>query len=135
MSRSVLMNVRTPLVDSNGMITAPWQKYWATLYVRSSLSGVSISFSSTPSFDASVASTFDMTLTGNVTSSTLINTSTGQIITFILAQDSTGGRTFAWPSNVNNATDVSSSANSVTIQSFIARSNGQLYPIGPATYN
>ncbi len=64
---------------------------------------VSVTSSATPTFDASTntaAVTFKMTLTANVTSSTLSGAAAGQRVTFILVQDGTGSRTMVWPSNV-----------------------------------
>lgn len=78
---------------------------------------------------------FDLTLTGNVTSSFLIAPFAGQIVTFIFVQDPTGGRTFVWPSNVKNPGVINPAANSITVQSFIARANGNLYPLGSQTWN
>lgn len=98
---------------------------------------VVVPFSATPIFDASLVNgpiAFDLTLSGNVTSSTLVAPQAGQIVTFIFQQDGTGGWTFVWPSNVLNAGIVDTDADSVTVQSFIARANGFLYPIGPQTY-
>src|SRR3990167_7695317 len=56
-----------------------------------------VTYSATPTFDAASASIFAMTLTGNVTSSTVSNATTGRIIEFVLCQDATAGRTFTWP--------------------------------------
>jgi len=59
-----------------------------------------VTFSATPTFDASLGNTQKITLTANVTSSTLSNASTGQSINFTICQDATGSRTFVWPTNV-----------------------------------
>jgi hypothetical protein len=100
---------------------------------------VVIPFSSGPIFNCSLINagviTFQITLTGDVLSSTLINASPGQIVTFIIFQDGTGNHLFAWPSNVHNTTVVNPVASSVTVQSFIVRSDGTLLPIGAGTYN
>jgi hypothetical protein len=74
-----------------------------------------VSYSATPAFTVSASSTpqvFTMTLSGNVTSSTLATTSAmaGQQIGFILTQDGTGAHTFAWPSNVLGACAIGSTA-------------------------
>jgi hypothetical protein len=61
---------------------------------------VSVPFSATPIFDASQGSIFEIVLTGNVTSSTLINVAPGQRLSFIIHQDATGGRTFVAPANL-----------------------------------
>lgn len=44
-----------------------------------------------------------LTLTGNVTSSTITNPQPGQKLHIALRQDATGSRTFAWPANVKLA--------------------------------
>lgn len=79
-----------------------------------------VPFSATPSFIGSpnVDMRFQITLGGNVTSSTLSGLSAGAKITFQIIQDATGGRTFAWPSNVKNAQAVGSSPNEIDIQEF-----------------
>jgi hypothetical protein len=77
-----------------------------------------VTFSATPTFDASQGNTFTLTLTGNVTSSTLSNVTTGQVISFELCQDATGGRTFAWPTGFSNASVVNPTASACTNQSF-----------------
>lgn len=76
-------------------------------------------FSATPVFDASAGSSFTITLTGNVTSSSVTNPTAGQAITFIITQDGTGSRTFAFPANFKGATAIDSAANHVSVQSFI----------------
>ena len=99
---------------------------------------VLVPFSATPNFNCSLVYgpvAFDFTLAGgNVTSST-INPFPGQIVTFIISQDGTGGWAFAWPPNVENPGIVDPDPNSITTQSFVARANGNLYPIGPQTYS
>ena len=57
--------------------------------------------SGTATFDASKSSHFTLTLTGNVTSSSLSGLTPGQVVTFVISQDATGGRTFAWPAYFN----------------------------------
>lgn len=61
---------------------------------------VTVSYSATPTFDAALGNTFKITLTGNVTSSTLVNAVAGQILIFIICQDATGSRSFVWPSSL-----------------------------------
>lgn len=97
---------------------------------------VTVPFSSTPVFNAAQGSVFKITLTGNVTSSTLINAIASQLIVFDIVQDGTGGRTFVWPTNVVNAAAVNSAANGKTVQAFVyILSDAVAYPMGPATYN
>lgn len=77
-----------------------------------------VPFSATPVFECAKASTFEITLTGNVTSSTLLDITEGQRVTFIIKQDATGGRTFAWPTNMIGAPAVNPGGNAVTAQTF-----------------
>jgi hypothetical protein len=62
-----------------------------------------LTFTSTPIFPATNYSNFLLTLTGNATSSTIAGGTIGQVSTFDICEDSTGGRTFVWPSNVLNS--------------------------------
>ena len=55
--------------------------------------------------DASAGNTHVITLQANATSSTITNPSLGQMLTILWTQDSTGGRTYAWPSNVRFGPD------------------------------
>lgn len=77
-----------------------------------------VSFSATPTFNASSGPNFKMTLTGNVTSSTLSGASAGMQLTFELIQDATGGRTFVWPANFIGAGPLNAEPSAVTVQSF-----------------
>jgi hypothetical protein len=79
----------------------------------------SVTFSTTPSFDAATANTFKVTLTANVNSSTLVNAAAGQPLVFIICQDATGSRTMAWPANVTGAMTIGAAANKCSAQSFI----------------
>lgn len=87
---------------------------------------VSVAFSATPIFDAGQGNTFEIVLTGNVTSSTLINISPGQPLRFIVKQDATGGRTFVPPVTVPMAT-IDTVASKTNIQKFIVDSGGNVY--------
>lgn len=78
-----------------------------------------VSFSATPTFDAALGSKFTITLTNNVTSSTLSNAKTGQNLTFVICQDGTGGRTFAWPTGFSTAPTISGTASVCTSQVFV----------------
>ncbi|MDT8068663.1 MAG: hypothetical protein ROO76_10925 [Terriglobia bacterium] len=78
-----------------------------------------VAFSATPVFDGSAADTFKITLSGNVTSSTLVSAVAGQPLNFIVCQDATGSRTMSWPANVKGAMTVGSAASKCSAQSFI----------------
>ena len=78
-----------------------------------------VTFSATPTFDASLGNTQKITLTANVTSSTLSNATAGQTINFIICQDATGSRTFVWPTNFLNAPSINSGPNQCKGASFV----------------
>ena len=74
-------------------------------------------FSATPTFDCSLGDSFSITVTGNVTSSTLSNVTPGQRLTFWIKQ-SGGGFTFAWPSNVKGGGTISGTDGFISTQEF-----------------
>jgi hypothetical protein len=78
-----------------------------------------VTFSATPTFDASLGNTQKITLTANVTSSTLSNASTGQTINFLICQDATGSRTFVWPTNVKGGMTIGATLSTCSAQDFI----------------
>lgn len=78
-----------------------------------------LTFSATPTFNASLGNTQKITLTANVTSSTLSNASTGQQIHFLICQDGTGSRTFVWPTNVLGGMTIGSTPSKCSAQNFI----------------
>jgi len=66
-----------------------------------------VAFSSTPVFNGSAAQSIRFVLSGNVTSSTLINVPpAGTLLTFFIVSTSPGNFSFAWPSNVIDARNV-----------------------------
>ncbi len=83
-----------------------------------------VSFSATPVFPAGSYGYFAMTLTGNVTSSSITGGVNGQQITFDICQNGTGGYTFAWPASLLGAPTVNLNASGCTIvQAFYNGSN------------
>jgi hypothetical protein len=78
-----------------------------------------VSFSATPTFDATSTPGFKIILTGNVTSSTFSNGASQTLVTFRIHQDATGSRTFVWPVNVRNGGTISSTASSRSVQTFV----------------
>lgn len=68
-----------------------------------------VAFSATPVFDLSAGSIQRITLTGNVTSSTLTNVQVGRFILEV-CQDATGSRTFVAPTNLLGFTSIGASA-------------------------
>jgi hypothetical protein len=77
-----------------------------------------VAFSVTPTFDASLGNTQTITLTANVTSSTLSNAVAGQWLVLDIVEDATGGRTFAWPANFKGAGAINTGANKHNVQMF-----------------
>lgn len=93
-----------------------------------------VTFSATPVFNAAAAASFKMTLTGNVTSSTLSGAFAGQIVIFEIVQDGSGNHTFAWPANVHNADSIVPTAGAICVQAF-EFDGSYFYPVGPMTVN
>lgn len=89
---------------------------------------LSISFSTTPVFDASVNNGFDFVMAGNVASSTLTGQQIGQIITFVIKQGAVA-YVFAPPTNINEWIPISTVSNSVSVQQFIVRADGTIWPV------
>ena len=75
-------------------------------------------FTATPVFDAGITDNWKMTLTGNVTSSTLVSPEAGHTYTWEICQDATGSRTFAWPSQLSAPITIASTANACTTEIF-----------------
>lgn len=131
--------IRTKPVGPDGFFVDVWQRFF-TAIANQTLAGVVsivISFSPTPLFPTGGNNpvAFEMTLTGNVTSSSITGIFAGQLVTFIVIQDAVGGWTFAWPSNVKDAGTVDTTPSTRSIQTFVVSTNGNLYPISPMTVN
>jgi hypothetical protein len=84
-------------------------------------------------FPGDVYTSFRTTLTGDVTSSTAPDTVQGNLYTFIIIQDATGGHAFSWPPNCYNASPINPNPNGITVQTFVMGLNN-LIPIGAATW-
>ena len=98
----------------------------APLWQTASAAGIapftfkSVTFSATPAFAfGSGATTFEITLTGNVTSSTVTAATAGQGATFIICQDATGSRTFTWPAGFKGTMTIGTTASKCNAQSFV----------------
>lgn len=85
-----------------------------------------VPYSPAAQFDASLSNKFETTLTGDM-NPTLINTSPGQKITFIIHQDAVGNHLFNPPSNLPMDA-ISGNANITNRQDFDVLSNGSLFP-------
>jgi hypothetical protein len=139
------------LLNTSTWVVGPSAPYAGTLYpsvmvlpVASFTGGlicpeVAIAFSATPTFNAALGSTFKITLTGNVTSSTLAGAQAGQILIFEITQDGVGGRSFVWPANVLNPEAIDPAVNGAGkrfTQAFRWDStSSKAVPISPSTIN
>jgi hypothetical protein len=100
---------------------------------NANLAQTTTAFSATPTFIriANIME-FTITLTGNVTSSTLGGAVADDILIFNICQDATGGRGFTWPTGFASAASISYTAGVCTRQQFVwdgATAN----PSAPAT--
>ncbi len=77
-------------------------------------------YSATPAFDFSFNQTVSLTLTGDVSSSTLAGFDDGAVYTFLICQDQTGSRSFTWPPNVRGGMTIGSTPNSCSAQQFVS---------------
>jgi predicted aconitase with swiveling domain len=113
-------NQRVDVKFSGGGISSPFTLSDFMLSDAAQLTTTlnAMAFNATPTFAAATNSIFTMTLTGNVTASTITGSSSGQIIEFSLCQDGTGGRTFAWPASFLRPPTIASGANACTDASF-----------------
>jgi hypothetical protein len=80
---------------------------------------VTVAFSITPAFNFASGSLQTLTLTGDVSSSTILNPVVAQSIVFKICQDATGGRAFQWPSNVSGGMTVGATASTCSVQAFV----------------
>ncbi len=131
------------LISTNTWIVGPSAPYSGTLYPNvmvlpavSFTGGVTvpsanISFSATPTFNAATVSKFYITLTGNVTSSTLTGAVKDQLLIFVISEDGVGGRTFVWPSNVKGHS-IATGAGLTSTQAF-SYDGTNAWPIGELT--
>jgi len=93
-----------------------------------------VTFSSTPTFNAALSSSFKITLTANVTSSTLTNATAGQILTFQIVEDGVGGHTWVWPTNFKGAMTLTTTANAINTQIFYFDGTNA-FALAPGTIN
>ncbi len=78
-----------------------------------------VTFSATPTFTrSSQIQQWQITLTGNVTSSTLSGAQVADIFIFNICQDATGSRTFVPPTGFSQMARISSTASACTKQTF-----------------
>lgn len=94
-----------------------------------------VSFSATPTFDLSLGGVQTITLTGNVTSSSISNGVAGKHYVFIVCQDGTGGRTLVWPGTFHGTMTVGSTLSICSAQAFDALTSTALYASAPGVIN
>lgn len=88
------------------------------------MNSVTLPYQPAITFDTGNADTaFNVTLTGNVTTTALLGGNPGTQVVFNIIQDNSGSHTWAWPSNVLNAPAIQSAANSVTTVLLVKRSS------------
>lgn len=124
----------SPILVADLGIVAALARLTAQITANNAGSLTTVVFSATPVFNASLGTVFEITLTGNVTSSTLIGAAPGQILVFIIIQDGAGAHTFAWMAIAHDPPVINPAVNGITIMPFVVRSNGSLYPLGAAIY-
>jgi hypothetical protein len=85
-------------------------------------------------FDGGSLTAFKTVLHTDVTHTTFTNMVPGNLYTFIIVQDVTGGWEFSWGDNVHNGTMVKHDAFAQTIQTFVAEEDGHLYAVSAGAY-
>jgi hypothetical protein len=75
-------------------------------------------FSGRPAFDLR-ANVQQLSLVGDVPSSSTINATPGQMIVFDICQDHVGGHEFEWPPNTIGAVPIATGSGTCTVESFI----------------
>lgn len=92
-----------------------------------------VPFSATPTFDMTLnGSTKKITLTGDVTSSTITNPVPGEEITFEICQDGGGSHLFAFPTNVKGAGTIAATLSTCNVQRFFWDQGASLwYALAP----
>jgi hypothetical protein len=124
--------------DSNlSTLTAQCSNFLTTADTKPSQ--VNVAYSPTPVFNGGAAQSIRFDMSGDVTSSTLVNMPpAGTLLTFFIVSPNPGAFSFAWPSNVVNARNVktesdgnlftqqfiSDGSNFYAVETFLAVLNG-----------
>lgn len=90
---------------------------------------INVPYATSQTFDGAASSGFYTLLTGNVSTTSLINTNVGQLFTFVIQQDGTGNRTFPWPANLLYAQPICPQPNSYSVQQWVVIPNGLIVPV------
>ena len=95
---------------------------------------ITVPYSGSLTFSTAVSSGFEVTLTGDVSASTITGLTAGQQLTFVLIQDSTGGHAFTWPSPISSPA-ICQAPGSITLQRFEVLVGGtSVSPMGPPVW-
>ena len=95
---------------------------------------VNVPFGTNINFQTGNANTlFNLTLTGNVISSTLDTGTSGVNVVFNICQDATGNRTFVWPLNFTGAPTITATALACTSAQFIVANTNSVTNISGGT--
>jgi hypothetical protein len=86
-------------------------------------------------FDGSNYTTFKTVLHSDVLHATWSGMVPGNLYTFIILEDGTGGWQFTWGATVHNGTMIKHDPNAQTVQTFVADTDGQLYAISGGAYS
>jgi hypothetical protein len=126
---SALYNQPNGIPQLNGAGLIP-----PTLFAGLGLSVVA--FSPTPVFNGANAQGFNLTLTGDVTSSSFTNgTQAPALVAFRIQQDGAGGHAFVWPPNTHGAGVVNANPNVKSQQLFMRNTDGSLDALAPIVYS
>jgi len=85
--------------------------------------------------DGRAAQTFVIKFGTSVLDLHVKNVTAGQLYVFVLKQNKKGFHSILWSDQILNATPADPNPHAVTVQAFIGLRNGQLFAIGPATWN
>jgi hypothetical protein len=94
-----------------------------------------VASSANPAFNLALGNTQYMAILGFNATMTVSNIVAGVTYNFLICQDGTGSRTFAWDAAVHGGMIIGTTANKCSSQSFIAPNNLSLYAISSATLN
>jgi hypothetical protein len=84
-----------------------WVKGDGSSFSTSLSAGINIvPYSPTPYFDLSLGNTQKITLTGDVTTSSVLNGEPGEYLFFLICQDANGGHRFTWPANFRGGMNI-----------------------------
>ena len=96
---------------------------------------ISVAYSPTPSFNAAASNGFQMTLSGNISSSSCPGITAGQLLAFYFVQDSAGSRTVNWPTGFTGTVQPDPAPNSVSVILFRADIGGTARAVSPLISN